>query len=258
MKVTNLKKAVVTFPLQTGKKKRLITTYRDTDEGRQLRSKHLDDLKMLEAKYPLDTDYAFAYLKNQSIKMLVTKHLKNQYFYQFDLRDFFGSIDHSVLKKKLNQLTLAEQEQLIFEASNNHKRGLVLGLVISPYLSNIYMQEFDQNLAKQLFSQDPNIVYTRYSDDITISANRKIDINRLIELIQTLLKAVSMELNDKKTVETHLQKKGQHLKVLGLNIICGEISNYITVGRKFKANTHRENSYPRQQAMRSYINYNEL
>ncbi len=252
-----MKKAIVTFPLQTGSKKRLITTYRDNPAGQELRNKHNSDLKQLETNYQLDTNVSFAYIKNQSIKHLVNKHLPNSYFYQFDISNFFGSIDHSLLLQKMTTTDSQFNEQLIAECSNQKEVGLCLGLVPSPFLSNIYMDSFDQQLQTYLNQLDCTVVYTRYSDDFTISSSKELDINELTIAINKLLAELNLQLNNKKTKVSSLDTKGQHLKILGLNIIRGQETNYITVGRKFKANAKSEKNPLVAAAMNSYINYNE-
>ncbi len=252
-----MKTAIVTFPLQTGSKKRLITTYRDNQPGQELRSKHYGDLEQLEANYHPDTNVSFAYIKNQSIKHLVNKHLTNSYFYQFDISNFFGSIDHSLLLQKMTTTDSHFNQQLIVECSNQRKVGLCLGLVPSPFLSNIYMDSFDQQLQTYLNQLDCPVVYTRYSDDFTISSTKELDINQLTSVINKLLAELNLQLNHKKTKVSRLDTKGQHLKVLGLNIIRGQETNYITVGRKFKANAKSEKNRLVATAMKSYINYNE-
>lgn len=253
-----MNKYLTTFPLQTGKKKRLITTYRGDENGNYLRNKHEADLQLLEANYPIDTNYAFAYLKNQSIRILVSKHLDNCYFYQFDISNFFASINHQILLDKLATTEADWNLQLINECSNNKPIGLALGLVPSPYLSNIYLADFDQVLISELKSIDNSIVYTRYSDDLTISASNQLDQELLLELLTKLLANVGLTINSSKSKSFKLDTKGQHIKVLGLNIIRGQQSNYVTVGRKFKTNMAHERNPQRKQAMDSYIRYNEM
>lgn len=253
-----MKKYLTTFALDTNKKKRLITTYRSNLDGQYMRAKHMDSLQQLEQNYPLDKDTSFAYIKEQSIKNLVTKHLDNCYFYQFDISNFFGSIDHQLLLQKLNLTSDHFNQELIFECSNNKPVGLALGLIPSPYLSNIYMAEFDQLIVTALNSIDNSIVYTRYSDDLTISSKNPIELSVLQQTISELLKTIKLELNEPKTRCSQLTIKGQHTKILGLNIICGQNENYITVGRKFKRNTSYEHNPIRKQAMEAYIYYNEM
>ncbi|WOO89105.1 reverse transcriptase domain-containing protein [Mollicutes bacterium LVI A0078] len=252
-----MKKYLTTFPIVTGNKKRLITTYRSNSNGEHLRSKHITALHELEQHYKIDTEYSFAYLKEQSIKKLVNKHIYNSYFYQFDLSNFFGSIDHQILLSKLKSTDLEFNKQLIAECANNKQVGLALGLIPSPYLSNIYLTEFDSQLVLRLKKIDDSIVYTRYSDDLTISSKVELDIQAITYIISALLTAVNLELNSSKTKSTQLLNKGQHIKILGLNIVYGQDINYITVGRKFKRHAQFEFDPTRKHAMDSYIKYNE-
>lgn len=253
-----MKKYLTTFPLATGKKKRLITTYRSNQDGEFMRNKHLKALTTLEQNYTINTDYSFAYLKEQSIKKLVYKHIDNRYFYQFDITNFFGSIDHQILLDKLVSSDDNFNQSLISECSNGKPMGLALGLIPSPYLSNIYLGEFDEKLVTALKKLDSSIIYTRYSDDLTISCQNELELSELEKLLNKLLEDVKLQLNDSKTRCTEVTKKGQHIKVLGLNIIHGEEQNYITVGRKFKRNTKYQCDPQKKHAMDSYINYNEM
>lgn len=252
-----MKTYLITFPLQTGKKKRLITTYRANQDGEFMRHKHEQDLTILEQNYQIDTNYCFAYIKEQSIKNLVKKHIDNQYFYQFDISNFFNSINHKLLLTKLNSTPNDFNQQLIAECSNQKSNGLALGLVPSPYLSNIYLADFDQLIVSRLKAIDQSVIYTRYSDDLTISSKNNLQVSDLIEVMSTLLADFNLSLNSAKTKSHVLNKKGDHIKILGLNLVRGLNSNYITVGRKFKTNTDFEKNPQRKQAMASYIEYNE-
>lgn len=248
---------LVTYPIYTGKKKRMITTYRNSKEGNLLKVSHSRDLEYLESKYSLNTDYAFAYIKNQSIKALVNKHIDNRYFYQFDIANFFGSINHDLLYTKMENTADVFNEQIINECSNNQSIGLALGLIPSPFLSNIYLSDFDYLLVNKLKEIDSSVIYTRYSDDLTISSKTKLDLNSLVKLISDLLELDKVTINSSKTKQFELVKKGQHIKILGLNLVRGEKSNYITVGRKFKNNTSIESNPVKRKAMEAYINFNE-
>lgn len=252
-----MKKYLTTFPIVTGNKKRLITTYRSNSNGEHLRSKHIAALHELEQHYTIDTEYSFAYLKEQSIKKLVNKHISNSYFYQFDLSNFFGSIDHTILLSKLDSTGLEFNKQLIAECANSKQQGLALGLIPSPYLSNIYLNQFDSKLILRLKDINDSVVYTRYSDDLTISSRDELNLQELTTILTDLLKDINLELNHSKTKSTQLLNKGQHIKILGLNIIYGQEINYVTVGRKFKRNARYEFDSTRKHAMDSYIKYNE-
>lgn len=252
-----MKKSITTFQIQTGTKKRLITTYRSNREGAELRLQHQSDLALLEQNYPINQQFTFAYVKQKSIRQLVNKHLDSQYFYQYDVADFFGSIDHQILLSKLVKTSPDYNRNLIYQSSNGKSRGLALGLVPSPYLSNIYLDDFDCKLSQELNSLAQHIVYTRYSDDLTISSDTALDQELITSILSKHLADLGLRLNSRKTRFVALEKKAQHIKILGLNIIRGDNSNYITVGRKFKTATYIESNPIRKHAMSAYIDYNE-
>ena len=85
----------------------------------------------------------------------------------------------------------------------------------------------------------PNVIYTRYADDLTISFKNAGDKNRditeaIIAHIQHLLKDFYLTLNGKKTRIVNLNVSN-HVRVTGINIVRDN-SNYrkLSVGRKRK------------------------
>lgn len=247
--------STITFPLKTGKKTRILTTYNNNYEGDNLRKWHHTMLDMLIDEQNIDYKYAFAYLPKQSIKKLVNMHLSNNYFYLFDISNFFPSIDHQILLSKIGNSS--KYEHLVYTSANGKSRGLAIGLVPSPFLSNVYLVEFDTIIAKKLGQLDDKLVYTRYSDDISISSGQQLDIEVIQNVLADCLQPLKLRIHEGKTHHKVLLKKGDHVKLLGLNIIRGENENYITVGRKFKRNTEKEHDQMRKKAMNAYIKYNE-
>ncbi len=256
--VIKMKKYLTTFTLTDANKNRLITTYRKNADGQMMRKKHRQDLLLLEQNYQIDQNIVFAYTKKQSIKQLVTKHLTNTHFYKFDIKSFFPSIDHTLLCTKLDATDKSFNNKLVYECSNNKKSGLALGLIPSAFLSNIYMAQFDVQILAYLNTLNCNAVYTRYSDDIIISTNKYIEIELTQAVIINYLHELKLALNHNKTKYFELRKKGDHIKVLGLNIVRGASANYVTVGRKFKKEWLHEQDIIRKNAMRGYIDYNEI
>lgn len=103
-----------------------------------------------------------------------------------------------------------------------------------------YLKEFDTKLYAWLKTQGyPNVIYTRYADDLTISFKNAGDKNRditeaIIARIQHLLKDFYLTLNGKKTRIVNLNVSN-HVRVTGINIVRDN-SNYrkLSVGRKRK------------------------
>lgn len=80
-------------------------------------------------------------------------------------------------------------------------KGLPLGLVTSPILSNIYMKEFDNIIYGKLKKMGlDNIIYTRYADDIVISFKaEKIDPDINVNIKECVIRCLK---------QVHLKSKG--------------------------------------------------
>lgn len=192
--------------------------------------------------------FAKAYIKHRSIITNVRAHIYNDIFLCLDISDFFQSINHRKLisalyyeinKTSQKQFTLEQCTALVKSCSLSNK-GLAIGLVPSPILANLYLKEFDTMLYAWLKTQGyPNVIYTRYADDLTISFKNAGDKNRditeaIIAHIQHLLKDFYLTLNGKKTRIVNLNVSN-HVRVTGINIVRDN-SNYrkLSVGRKRK------------------------
>ena len=71
---------------------------------------------------------------------------------------------------------------------------LALGMVTSPILSNIYMDFFDA----RFHDKYPELVYTRYSDDILISSGKWFDYKSILNFIAKELCYLELEMNEHK------------------------------------------------------------
>ncbi len=102
----------------------------------------------------LDHSYAFKYGRSQhdALKSLKSKLDKEDYYLlKLDIKDYFNSIDHTILKKILDQhvkepgikcliskwLT-AEIKETNGKITKLHKKGIAQGMVLAPLLSNLY------------------------------------------------------------------------------------------------------------------------
>ncbi len=120
-----------------------------------------------------------------------------------DIKNFFASIDHRVLKSVLYKhiddrdlLWLFEQVIDSFSTSGKINIGLPLGNLTSQLLVNIYMNEFDQFVKRVLKSK----YYIRYADDfLFLSDNKKELITWQPKLEEFLNKQLSLNLHFKKT-----------------------------------------------------------
>ncbi len=131
-----------------------------------------------------------------SLKKMILKVSKNNtkpcYVLKCDIRKFFDSVDHEILKKQLNKVVLDEKSQWLFSeiiescvllSNNNRKRGLPIGNLTSQIFTNIYLNELDQFVKHQLRQK----YYIRYADDFVILDQNKNLLTQLIPKIRTFL-----------------------------------------------------------------------
>ena len=107
-----------------------------------------------------------------------------------DIRKFFASIDHDILSeilkrqiKDINTLWLLNEVIGSFQTKDRPGAGLPLGNLTSQLLVNIYLNEFDQFVKRQLKVR----YYIRYADDFIILTDDKIYLERLIKPINDFL-----------------------------------------------------------------------
>jgi len=110
-----------------------------------------------------------------------------------DIRKFFANIDHVILKQILakhiqdkNILWLLSQVIDSFNsiyAMAEMRKGLPLGNLTSQLLVNIYMNEFDQYMKRELKVK----YYIRYADDFVILSENKNYLENLLSQIDVFL-----------------------------------------------------------------------
>ncbi len=124
-----------------------------------------------------------------------------------DIRKFFASIDHCVLKQILAKyipdksiLWLLGRVIDSFHTKDKHDIGLPLGDLTSQLLVNIYMNKFDQFMKHKLKAK----YYVRYADDFVIlSQNRQRLENILPKMKDFLQSELKLELHpDKVSIQT--------------------------------------------------------
>lgn len=250
-------KALYTYRIKNGQKTRLITTYCNNSMGQKLRLNHQQILQQLDFSI-FDLNLTYAYIPSQNIRSLVNKHLDSKYFLTCDIKSFFDSIDHQILNHQLkehNLDNLITNDILQQLSCNKQHRSLGIGMILSPFLSNLYLLKFDKLIFE--YCQSRGIIYTRYADDLSFSALNEFNSQELLAYVNTQLETLHLKLNTNKTHVSNLINKYSSIKLLGLNIVNGRDTHYITVSRGFKKNLQNETNLKVKHAKQSYINYNE-
>lgn len=182
---------------------------------------------------------AFAYVKERSHMNAATKHQANasNWFLKTDFSDFFGSITMEFVMNMLAQIYPFSMICASKEGSEELRTaldlcflhgGLPQGTPISPMLTNLIMIPIDHRLFGILSRH--RYVYTRYADDITISCVQSFDPQRIVAMIDAVLKEFNAPLTIKDEKTHYGSRKGNNW-MLGLML---NAENQITVGYKKK------------------------
>lgn len=117
-----------------------------------------------------------------------------------DVRKFFDSVNHDIIiyqiDNKVKDTKAVELIKNIVDSINTHENsGIPLGNLTSQLFSNIYLDNFDQFIKRQLRVK----YYLRYNDDFMILSLDKQFLNNLLPVIGSFLK-------EKLKLELHPQK----------------------------------------------------
>lgn len=105
---------------------------------------------------------------------------------QLDVRKFYYSIDHDILKELLTKRFKDEKLlNLLYQIVDSHpnKVGIPIGSYLSQYLANFYLLELDHYINEQLGVK----YYVRYMDDMLILSYSKEYLHKIKVLIEDYL-----------------------------------------------------------------------
>ena len=158
-------------------KERLITAASFED-----RIVHHAIMNVLESVFERQFIYhTYACRKNKGTHRAVSyaygKSKSSRYFLKLDIRKYFDSINHRVLKQKLARIIKdPDCLNLLFEIIDSFGkdgRGLPIGNLASQFFANLYLSETDHFAVEKLKPAG----YVRYMDDILIFADSRAEVN---------------------------------------------------------------------------------
>jgi RNA-directed DNA polymerase len=141
-----------------------------------------------------------------------------------DLRAYFDSVRHDLLleevARRVNDADVMRLLKLTLKSTG--KKGVPQGGVISPVLSNVYLNEVDKMLEKAIETtrcgQYTQVQYARFADDlvILISSHPKQDwvVRAMEKRLREELAKLKVEINEEKTRMVNLSK-GESFGFLG-------------------------------------------
>lgn len=121
---------------------------------------------------------------HKAVAYAFSKARKNRYFLKLDVRKYFYSIDHSVLKAMLEKI-IKDRECLnllfsIIDSYGTDKKSLPIGNLTSQFFANFYLSVLDHYVLEHLKAKG----YVRYMDDIVLFGNSTAELNEFFSKIR--------------------------------------------------------------------------
>jgi RNA-directed DNA polymerase len=114
-----------------------------------------------------------------------------QYCLKLDIRKFYPSINHAILKSLLRRKFKDSRLMWLLEEIIDSAPGLPIGNYLSQYLANFYLTGFDRWVKQEKMVRH----YFRYADDIVILATDKPSLHQLLgEIREYLLTKLKLEI----------------------------------------------------------------
>jgi RNA-directed DNA polymerase len=127
-----------------------------------------------------------------------------------DLKSYFDNIRHHIVFSKLSKRV--EDPQLLHLVRQilkaNGSRGVAQGGVLSPLLANVYLNELDEAMEKEMEKRRregkwERVIYTRYADDMVVLIDGyrqwQPHVAVIRKRLEVELKKVEVEINEEKT-----------------------------------------------------------
>jgi len=151
---------------------------------------------------------------------------------RLDIKNFFGSIDHEILRSKLRShagvplFSLRHVDSLLNSCTRitGKQVGIPQGVPSSSILAEIYLEKLDRNLKQNSFV----VFYARYVDDIIVichgSAAKQVD----IEIQKTLDELKLVRNEDKSSIHYYPAGNSDGFDYLGYGFDFNEVSGQLS------------------------------
>ena len=148
------------------------------------------------------------------LRRYIRKHGTDGYVLLIDIKQYFPSIDHEILKEMVHQRIHEPPEimnliDLVIDQSSDSDKGLNLGSEAPQIFAVYYLNPVD-TYAKTVRSVK---YYGRYMDDIIIISDSKEELKDLLEGIKGELAKLKLEINEHKTHITKLSRGFTFLQI---------------------------------------------
>lgn len=180
------------------------------------------------------------------------KKYQNYYILKCDIKSYFASIDHVLLKKKLERrIKDKDALEIIYKMIDCEENGLSIGFMSSQILGIFYLNDFDHYVKEVLKIK----YYVRYQDDFLLFHKDKEYLKECLEKIKEFLHHEKLYLNNK----TRIFKNTNNFVYLG-RTKKHHYAKYRLINKKIKTNKklYLEGKITFFKLVSSYICYKSL
>ena len=174
-------------------------------------------------------------LKQQMVEYYRRTGSADGWVLKCDVRKFFASIDHDILKAKLRARFLRHGIDMQFYdllcIYIDKTDGLPLGYQTSQLLALLFLDEFDHFIQEELGYR----CYGRYMDDFRVIAQTKEELQRLLKEVERWMSDLRLELNEK----TGIFPLRNGIDFLGFHTYLTETGGVVQKLRREKVNDIR-------------------
>jgi retron-type reverse transcriptase len=171
---------------------------------------------------------------HRALKRFTTFARSSKYVLQCDIRKYFPSIDHEILKTRLRRKLKCERTleliDLIIDNSNGQdernvyfngddlftpferRRGLPIGNLTSQFFANIYLSGFDHFIKEDLGIKK----YIRYVDDFALFSDDKDVLSNARKRIEEYLETLRLEIHP---IKSQLFKTENGVDFVGFRVL---------------------------------------
>ncbi|AXX95875.1 CRISPR-associated endonuclease Cas1 [Arcobacter ellisii] len=195
----------------------------DSFETRPIALSSIKDKLVQRVLYKALNDYfdeqfsnkSYAYRKNKSTITAINRVSQfiqegNIYILKTDIDNFFETINHEkllmILDKQISDRSITRLISLFLQTGgfknldyHEHEDGVHQGDILSPLLSNIYLDLMDQWLEKN------EILFVRYADDFVILNKNETQLKTIQENLEIFLSTLDLKLGNDKTYFSTIQ-----------------------------------------------------
>ena len=194
------------------------------------------DLLAESPDYKFESKASYGFLKGRTVPSAVREAVRlrtsHRWAYKTDISSFFDSIDRKKLREKIGQKVRPRSLQpLIIRATECEVRaknakhakelrkagiirgkGLRQGMPISPYLSNLFLFDFDNLVEKMGYRM------IRYADDLIVLADSKEECEDIHAVFETELRSIGLRIEPIGQKKTKISPPDESIDFLGIEI----------------------------------------